>query len=114
MGFRVFVMRKKSLIRRLFLRVGVRQSLIMRFCWLRPLRVWSDGIVPNFWKFIIRIKNTFHIDAFMATESLLEDIGKNEALAVIGKPMDTAFNADHDLEFDYQASDRNESTTTRK
>ena len=76
--------------------------------------MWSDGIVPNFWKFIIRIKNTFHIDAFMATESLLEDIGKNEALAVIGKPMDTAFNADHDLEFDYQASDRNESTTTRK
>ena len=55
---------------------------------------------------IIRIKNTFHIDAFMATESLLEDINKNEALSVIGKPMDTVFNADHALEFEYPASER--------
>ena len=63
---------------------------------------------------IIRIKNTFHIDAFMATASLLEDLDKNEALSVIGKPMDTVFNADHALEFEYPAPDRKESTTTRK
>ena len=50
----------------------------------------------------------------MATASLLEDIEKNEALAVIGKPMDTIFNADHALEFEAQASDRKESTTARK
>jgi hypothetical protein len=62
---------------------------------------------------IIRIKNTLHIDAFMATASLLEDIDKNETLTVIGKPMDTVFNADHALEFEYQASDLKESTTTR-
>jgi hypothetical protein len=63
---------------------------------------------------IIRIKNTFRTDSFMATASLLEDIEKNEALAVIGKPMDTIFNADHALEFEAQASDRKESTTARK
>jgi hypothetical protein len=62
---------------------------------------------------IIRIKNTFHIDAFMATASLLEDIDKNEALSVIGKPMDTVFNADRALELEYAAADRKESTTTR-
>jgi hypothetical protein len=63
---------------------------------------------------IIRIKNTLYIDSFMATANLLEDIDKNEALSVIGKPMDTVFNAEHTLEFEYQASDRTELTTTRK
>jgi len=50
---------------------------------------------------IIRIKNTFHIDSFMATTGLREDIDKNEALSVIGKPMDTVFNVDHTLQFEY-------------
>ena len=63
---------------------------------------------------IIRIKNTFRIDAFMATAGLLEDIDKNEALSVAGEPMDTVFNAEHALEFEHQASDPQKSTTTRK
>ena len=63
---------------------------------------------------IIRIKNTFRIDSFMATEGLLEDIGKNEALSVIGKPMDTAFNENQTLAFEYEAPDPTESTIARK
>jgi hypothetical protein len=63
---------------------------------------------------IIRIKNTFRIDSFMATDSLLEDIDKNEALSVIGKPMDTVFNEERALVFEYQAADRRELTTARK
>lgn len=63
---------------------------------------------------IIRIKNTFRIDSFMATESLLEDIDKNEVLSVVGKPIDTVFNEDHALEFEYRAFDRTELTIPRK
>jgi hypothetical protein len=63
---------------------------------------------------IIRIKNTFRIDSFMATEGLLEDIGKNEALSVIGKPMDTVFNENQTLAFEYEAPDPTESTIARK
>ena len=49
---------------------------------------------------IIRIRNTFSIDTFIATETLFEDIGKNEALSVMGEPMETVFNADHALAFE--------------
>ena len=49
---------------------------------------------------IIRIKNTFSIDTFAATEMLLEDIGKNKALSVVGEAMETVFNSDHALAFE--------------
>ena len=46
---------------------------------------------------IIRIKNTFSIDTFTATEPLLEDFSKNKALSVMGEPMETIFSSDHAL-----------------
>jgi hypothetical protein len=63
---------------------------------------------------IIRIRNTFSIDTFTATETLAEDIRKNEALSVIGKPMHTVFNEAHALELGYRASNRKALSTTRK
>ena len=49
---------------------------------------------------IIRIKNTFSVDTFTATETLLEDIGKNKALSIVGEAMEAVFNSDHALAFE--------------
>lgn len=49
---------------------------------------------------IVRIRNTFSMDTFTATETLLEDISNNKALSVIGEPMETSFNVDHALAFE--------------
>lgn len=49
---------------------------------------------------IIRIRNTFRLDTFTATEALREDIDKNETLSVIGQPVETVFNDDHALVFE--------------
>lgn len=63
---------------------------------------------------IIRIKNTFSIDTFAATEALGKDIGKNEALSVIGKPVPTVFNEAQALELGYQASNSKVLSATGK
>jgi hypothetical protein len=48
---------------------------------------------------IVRIKDTLHLDRFRATESLLGEISRQEALATEGTMVETRFNEEGQLDF---------------